>query len=149
MPDRSVPGFTSYINEVFKDMDKIEKQHRAKASKLAQDTIKTELAAAASLHDLRLQARKSGAGGHIDGPPGMLTGTLYVNIDKYDGRQKSYAGAMYPAAHAHLLEFGHFVKSKIGAIIGWSRPCPFVEPAFEKIAGQIEDILSDSITPGK
>jgi hypothetical protein len=127
--------FTSYINQVLKDMDRKEKGNRSKASALYRDEIKNTLAAHANLRDLREQKRKAKGKGGIPGPPGMETGTLYLNIDKYDGKGASYAGAMAPAYHMHLLEFG--TKK--------SPAYPVVGPTGVKISPQLIVILSEPI----
>lgn len=131
--------FTSYIDDVLKDMDRAEKGNRAKASTRYRDAIKDELAAHAqlSLHrETERKLRKRGAARNvIDGPPGMATGTMYLAIDKYDGSKASYAGAMAPAFHMHLLEFGT-VKSPA---------YPVIRPTGEKIAGELINILSQPI----
>jgi hypothetical protein len=70
----------------------------------------------------------------------MATATLYLSIDKHDGRLASYAGAMAPGYHAHLLEFGH--KDVNGKHVP---AYPFIVPAFEKASPEIIRIVSKEI----
>lgn len=125
--------FKSYINDVLKEMDKSEKNHRREAAKFAAEALRTGLAESARLHDMRIDARKLGA--KIPGRPGMGYGHLYMGIDYYNGARAAYAGVFAPAHHAHLLEFG--TKK--------SPAYPFMVRTFVEISDKLKQILSATI----
>lgn len=102
--------FTSFINPVLKDMDKAELAGRRRASSLVKRAMVKKLKESADnwgkREIARRRFRKTGNREIVQGPPGTFKGNLLKGTDKVDGKRKSYVGAMAPAYHAYLLEFG-------------------------------------------
>ena len=126
----------SFINDVLKDMDKAEFKGRQRGSSLVKRKMIAKLKNSADNWGAREVARrrfrKTGNREVVPGPPGTYKGDLLKGIDKKDGKRASYVGAMAPAYHAHLLEFG----------TENSPPYPFVFPTFEENAEKVKDAMS-------
>lgn len=52
----------------------------------------------------------------------------------------------YKGKHGHLVEFGHTIrKVKKGPILGFVKPYPFMEPAFNATKSQVTDNIKESV----
>jgi HK97 gp10 family phage protein len=94
----------------------------------------------------RIREKISGPGPSAAGsPPGKHSGNLKKGIRIKDLGQETLVGAMAPAWHAHLLEFGtdeRFLKS--GKSVGGVKPRPFIFPTFEEEKSNVQQILSEA-----
>ncbi|NIP32953.1 hypothetical protein GWN91_05890 [Candidatus Saccharibacteria bacterium] len=88
--------YISHIKKVTQDFEKKDRELVHKAAKHGEKAIKAKIG----------RRRKSRPGE----PPGKFSGNLFRGIKTKTGRARwhpySYVGAVSPAYHAHLLEFG-------------------------------------------
>jgi HK97 gp10 family phage protein len=115
--------FTSYLNDIEKDLRKAEFTARKKAAahvrKKMIEKIKT------------LFKKRTG---------NLLKGIRYEHEDK-----STFVGVGRPASHAHLLELGTRERTvtSTGKSVGKITKKPFILPTFEEESQAVADILSE------
>ena len=135
--------YVSYVDDIMTQMEKSEFKLRKKAARHVRN---------------KMRRKVNGMGESSPGqPPSKLSGNLRKGVKDSNGREASFVGAMSPAFHGHLVEFGHIMKprkrdvvtgtNKYGPNKGKAkvvhvRPRPFVYPTFNEEAGAVADIMA-------
>jgi len=131
--------FKSYLDEFEKELIKSNRSKMNRASGAVKREMLKDLEANAGKWGereiARRRSRQTGTKQIVQGPPGTFTGNLKKGIDRYVNKTGTgaYVGAMAPAYHMHLLEFG---TKNMPAY-------PLIAPAFERKESQIKQILSE------
>jgi HK97 gp10 family phage protein len=112
--------FKSVIDKVMKDLKKEDAKLRLQAAKMIKEKIKEKI----NKHE------KSNPGE----PPGVFSGNLLKGIKTKNEEYSAIVGAVAPAYHAKLLEFG--TKTM--------KPRPFLLPTMEENKPEMMEILSGS-----
>ena len=118
--------FNSYIKEINKELEKVERRQRGKAVKLLKNKLKQKA------------TERFGSGSNITKGIGHIS-------DKYESR----VGVGPKAYHAHLIEFGtdtRFTTKGIGSGekgTGHIQAEPFVFPTFEENTQAVINIMQE------
>lgn len=120
-------SFESYLQDVIKEIDKINTKNRKKAAAHVKKALRKKV------------AERFG-----------ISGNLYKGVDRYNGKESSFVGFMSPAQHAHLIEFGtdeRFIKNyhgKQGVVVSSGRmpKRPLLQPVFDEEAEAVKRIMS-------
>lgn len=133
--------YTSYLAEIEKEMQNINRKKMARVGGVVQremtKTLKDSADNWGKREVARRRTRQTGTKSVVEGPPGTFKGDLQKGIDKHVelGGNAVYVGAMAPAFHAHLLEFGTATAPAY----------PFINPAFLKTESKCKQILSEPL----
>lgn len=112
--------FTSFLDEIEKEMGRAEKEQRKEAARYLRKQLKS--------------VAKEKFGSQSD----ITAGVRYANY-----RDFSEVGMGKPAYHAHLIEFGTDNRfTKAGKSTGYIKADPFVFPTFNREKNAVIDIMS-------
>lgn len=130
MPRKNKFTYKSFVDDVFKDIVKAEKEVLREAAKHVRKKMKKKVSKKAqSLPGM---------------PPGIVTRDLKKGIKfQIADRDHAFVGLSAPAQHGHLLEFGTKIRyTKKGVKKGQVLARPFVRPTFEEETEAVKRIMS-------
>lgn len=106
-----------------------------------------------SAHAKAAQPMIPAAQSHIRSKTGNLRGS--IGTEKIAFKKTSELGLVYvgprrrrgyKGMHGHMVEFGHDVKRKKGGdVLGYAKPYPFMEPAFNQTKSIVENNIKEEL----
>jgi hypothetical protein len=131
----------SFVKDTIKDLERSDARLRLKAARHVQEKVIQKITARQSEY-VGFNKYRGSAPGQA---PGEFTGNLAKGIKVRGEQYSAIVGAVAPAYHATLLEFG--TRSRVNPRTGKLNNMaarPFLYPTFEEESGAIKEILSEA-----